>query len=105
MKVILRGKQSGKTSDIIRIAALLDMQILTVDRARADFIKRQADLMQMKIRRPLPINELLEKGRMDGKEWPRDVLIDDADAVLERLVMPARLHAVTMTDYGAGRDE
>lgn len=98
MNVIMRGRRSGKTTDLIRIAALLNMQIITADSKRAETVKRMAQCMGVAILSPVGINEFINR-KATNRFFPENVLIDDADAVLEQLCLPSKLQAITMTDY------
>ncbi len=80
---IIGGKRDcRKTEAIIREAARTGQYIVCVDRMHVEVINRQAIIMECDIKYPIHIREF-----MDGVgHGVGDVLIDDADRVLEYLL-------------------
>lgn len=83
MNIIFGARRTGRTTQIIRRAHELKAYILVSDRFRALSIKKQADEMGLKdLLFPVTLAELL-RDRNAG--FVRDILIDDADYLLEAL--------------------
>lgn len=83
MNIIFGARRTGRTTQIIRRAHELKAYILVSDRNRALFIRKQADEMGLKdLLFPVTLAELL---RCRNAGFVRDILIDDADDLLEAL--------------------
>jgi hypothetical protein len=98
MKTIIRPRQSGKTTDLIRLSASLPycnyIVVSTYERAR--FVAKQADQLGLNIAFPITAVELLrgEFSRANIKGF----LFDDADDLLCSLCKGVPIVAVTITD-------
>lgn len=83
MNIIFGGRRTGRTTQIIRRAHELNAYILVSNRNRALSIRKQADEMGLKgLLFPVTLAELL---RCKNTGFVRDILIDDADDLLEAL--------------------
>lgn len=100
LDLIIGGRQSGKTTLLIDRAAKSGAQIIVADSRRAFFIEMLAKQYGKEIAKPISATEFIRM--KDGKHFQGKVLIDDADAVLERLFLPAQIEAISITG-GNGR--
>ena len=99
--LIIGGRQSGKTTLLIDRAAKSGAQIIAADSRRAAFIEMFAKQYGTEIAKPISVTEFIRM--QDGKQLQGKILIDDADAVLERVFLPAQIEAISITD-GSGRE-
>lgn len=96
MKKIIRPRQAGKSSELIRIAEETNAYIIVATRARAVCLADMAQKQGRHILYPVTLREY-EQSRFRGS-YIRHVLIDDADAVLEQVFKEATIDAITMTE-------
>ena len=86
MKVIARGRNSGKTMEIIKESALTGSYILVRDHSEVEIIAQLAQQMNLSIPYPVTVSEM-SLGRIQGTSLKRDgVLVDNAGQVLEQLI-------------------
>ena len=96
MKKIIRPRQAGKSSELIRIAEETNAYIIVATRARAVCLADMAQKQGRHILYPVTLREY-EQSRFRGS-YIRHVLIDDADAVLEQVFKEVTIDAITMTE-------
>lgn len=96
MKKIIRPRQAGKSSELIRIAEETNAYIIVATRARAVYLAHMAQKQGRHILYPVTLREY-EQSRFRGS-YIRHVLIDDADAVLEQVFKEVTIDAITMTE-------
>ena len=96
MKKIIRPRQAGKSSELIRIAEETNAYIIVATRARAVCLADMAKKQGRHILYPVTLREY-EQFRFRGS-YIRHVLIDDADAVLEQIFKEVKIDAITMTE-------
>ena len=92
-KIILKPRQTGRTTEMIKMAAEHNLYIVTTNRQRALYIVKMAQDLGLNILFPITVRELPIRPNFATQE----VLIDDADQVLEYLV-GTRIKAITMED-------
>lgn len=92
-KIIIKPRQTGRTTEMIKMAAEHNLYIVTTDRHRALFILKMAKDLGLKILMPITVGEL----PIHHSFLLQEVLIDDADQVLEYLV-GTRIKAITMEE-------
>lgn len=97
MRLIIRQRQQGKTSELIRLSASLPycnyIVVLNYDRARqVDILARE---MGVNIQFPITLAEL-QKSTFMGKNI-RGFLFDDADDLLRAMCRGVPIVALTMT--------
>lgn len=92
-KIIIKPRQTGRTTEMIKMAAEHNLYIVTTDRFRALNIAKMAKDLGLNILFPITVREL----PIQPNHATQEVLIDDADNVLERLV-GTRIKAITMED-------
>ena len=86
-KIILKPRQTGRTTELIKMAAEHNLYIVTTDRNRALFIDKMAKDLGLKIPFPITVRELpIHPVMRHGCSFVNEVLVDDADQVLECLV-------------------
>lgn len=93
---IFKPRQSGKSTDLIKISAVTGYYIVTANRIRAKILFEQAQKLGYNILYPFTVEEYLRSGKMKGS-FIKDILIDDADAVLQAVFDTVRIEAITMT--------
>lgn len=101
-KMIIKPRQTGRTTELIKMAAENNLYIVTTDRQRALFIVKMARDLGLNIPFPITLRELPV---CPYSSFIKEVLIDDADHILERCV-GVKIKAITMeaphedrTDY------
>lgn len=82
MKIIIWKKWSGKTTELIKIAAMTWQYILCADRYRVDNIKRLAKKMDLEISNPITLKEINSVVWKSGR-W---ILIDDLEEILNSIL-------------------
>lgn len=84
MMTYITGKRSsGKTTKLIYVSALTGYPIITPTKSNAEFIKKQAGILGVKIPEPISATTLkmLSRGWIDIND---KFLIDDADSIIEQ---------------------
>lgn len=103
MKKIIRPRQAGKSSELIRIAEETNAYIIVATRTQAVFLADLAQKQGRHILFPVTLREY-EQSRFRGS-YIRRVLIDDADAVLEQVFKEVTIDAITMTEQESEGEE
>ena len=80
-EIILAGRQTGRTTELIKKAAENHKYIVCCDLRRAHFIANMARDFGLNIPFPVTIQELPIRSR-----WIDDVYIDDADILLQYII-------------------
>ena len=85
MKLIIGGRQSGKTTHLIKESAKTGKVIITFNAEHAKHVLRMANDMEVKIPQPVPVGNLQS---LRGNRNARDmgVLIDEFEYVLYELL-------------------
>ena len=85
---IIGPRQSGRSTELIEIAATLDLIIVTADANRANVLSKMAKDLGVEIRQPVPFYAWLRQPHrfFDYKTQHRGILVDDADYVLSCLL-------------------
>lgn len=82
MMIITGERGTGKTSELIRFSEETGYPIVARDSSNAKYIKNRAKAMGAKI--PDVYTETqVENGKLGGFDY-REILLDDADSVIER---------------------
>lgn len=99
MKVILKGRGEGKTTELIKMSVETNTYILVLDKERQHEVARMAkDLGYENMPFPVTLDEHFSAHRSAGM-YNRRFLIDDADDILHHLIgddIP--ILAITMTE-------
>ena len=96
MKKIFRPRQQGKTTELIKLSEATGHYILVADRKRADCVFQMAEKMGCHILNPVTVYDYFRTHGFRGS-YIKDILIDDADAVLQRVFDCVNVEAITMT--------
>jgi len=96
MKKIIRPRQSGKTSELIRMSEQTQTYIVTPTMTRAKITAQMAQELGHNIPFPVSLAEYLRSGFRGT--FIKHILIDDADDVLQELFKEVQIDAITMTD-------
>lgn len=85
---IVGPRASGRSTELIRISAALDLLIITCDNNRADFLYKMAQGMGETIRKPVPFYRWIRNSRQyyGYKMDHKGILVDDADSILSCLL-------------------
>lgn len=100
---IFRPRQSGKSTELIKISAKTGHYIVTANRIRAKVLFKQARELGYNIPNPFTVEDYLRSGKLKGS-FIKEILIDDADAVLQAVFNTVRIEAITMTYDGTERE-
>lgn len=95
MEKIIKSRQTGKTTDLIKISEKTGIYILTADRNRAVCVSKMAQEQNRNIPFPVTLREYQRSGFKGS--FINHILIDDADAVLQELFKTVQIEALTMT--------
>lgn len=93
-KIIIKPRQTGRTTELIKMAAENNLYIVTTDRQRALYIDKMARELGLNIPFPITLREL---PIYPYSSFIKEVLIDDADHVLEQCV-GVKIKAITMEE-------
>lgn len=93
---IFRPRQSGKSTDLIKMSAVTGHYIVTANRARAEILFELAKELGYNIPNPFTVDDYLRSRKLKGS-FIKEILIDDADAVLQAVFDTVRIEAITMT--------
>ena len=93
---IFKPRQSGKSTDLIKISAVTGYYIVTANRIRAEALFEQARELGYNIPNPFTVDDYLRSGKLKGS-FIKEILIDDADAVLQAVFDTVHIEAITMT--------
>lgn len=96
MKVIARGRCSGKTMEIIKESALTGSYILVRNHSEVERIAQLAQQMNLSIPYPVTVSEI-SLGRIQGTSIKRDgILVDNAELVLQQMI-GAEINTLTIS--------
>lgn len=95
MKIILKGRGEGKTTELIKESAKTGKYILTTDRNRVMRIDSMAKEMGLHIPFPITVMEAMQY-KFRGT-FIKSILIDDADDVL-RMIFQVEIDTITLTE-------
>lgn len=96
MKIIARGRSTGKTMEIIKESALSGNYILVRNHHEAQRLFKLAQEMKLSIPLPVTVSEI-SLGRIQGTSIKRDgILVDNAELVLQQLI-GAEINTLTIS--------
>ena len=95
MLKVMGGRGKGKTTYLVMRSARTQTYILTLNKQRAKEISRIANNMGLYIPYPITLEEYL-RDKLRGT-FITNILIDDADDILQALFSPLKIDAITMT--------
>ena len=94
MKIILTGRQGGKTTSLIRMCSEDGGNIVCQSEMQSRFLIKQAEVMGLKISKPITYAEFIS-GNFD-KENIKYLYIDEADLLLQYMA-EIEIKAITMS--------
>ena len=99
---IMGTRQSGRSTELIYLAAEKDLLIVTADNHKAEHLYKMAQDMGKEIRKPVSFYTWIRKPHQffDYKETRPGILLDDADFVLSCLLRTSVIYAVLETEAG-----
>lgn len=95
MKKIILPREKGKTTELIKMAHEEELYIITPTKSSALMIFEQARSMGLDILFPISWEEYKEH-RLRGSGI-KEILIDDAEIIIEQVFRGLRIKAITMT--------
>lgn len=95
MDIIMDYRQTGKTTELIKMSAEKNEYILVANRQRASEVQRMAQNMGLNILYPITLHEYLDT-RMRGS-FIKNILIDDADLILQEIFNTVTIDCITMS--------
>ena len=96
MKKIIRPRQSGKTSELIRMSEQTQTYIVTPTMARAKITAQMAQELGHNIPFPVSLAEYLRSSFRGS--YIKHILIDDGDDLLQELFKEVQIDAITISD-------
>ena len=100
MKLIIKKRQSGKTTGLIYTSEATGFSIITPTKSNATLLKNMAQNMGCNIPPVYTVDEVLHTSRPD-KTKENQFLLDDADQILDKALeayLGCRLFAATISD-------
>jgi len=95
MKIIIGGRGSGKTTELIKMCAKDNGRIICRSKAIANYIMDIAKDMGLKINRPLTYEDFTKHSPMI--QGANSLYIDDINMLLETMAGRMNVKAVTLT--------
>lgn len=78
------GRQTGKTTQLIKYAHENDLYIICANEKRVDDILEKAQKMGLYIRHPITVHEI-QRGGICGR-WIKRILVDELEDVLQSFI-------------------
>jgi hypothetical protein len=97
MKIVLGGRRSGKTTELIKRAEEVDGYIVCLDRKRVEAVFTLSLKLKSNIRYPITLQEAI-----NYKGFFVPFLVDDLDAILFQLL---KNHEIKAVSFCASDDE
>ena len=94
MKKIVKSRASGKTTELIRLSEATGAYIIVSNQKRAHDLFVFAESLGYKIPYPVPF----EQCRRTKGSFVKNILIDDADGLLQSLFPGMTIDVITMTE-------
>ena len=88
-------KGCGKTTMLLEYSDNTGKYILTANERTKSMLKHQAKDLGFNIPEPVTVNEYFSSGKLKGS-YIKDVLIDDADMVLQQVFDTVNISIMTM---------
>ena len=103
MDKIIKPRRAGKSLELIKIAEASNAYIIVPTRRDALNLMKLAEKHGHKILFPVTVDEYMQS-RFRGS-FVRNILIDDADIVLQMIFREVAIDAISMTDEGVTQDD
>lgn len=98
-KIIVGGRRSGKTTDLVKLSKELNIPILLTNHSQKHMVEKMAEYLDLEIPKPLVISGLSDVEKLKGTTT-KEVLVDQADMLLEAL-LGLNVKAMTLTEDGS----
>lgn len=103
MKIIARGRRTGKTMEVIRESARTGNYILVSNQFQAKNVFKLSLEMGVSIPYPLTVSEM-EKGSIQRTSVKRDgIIVDNADYILQQL-LGVKVNTMTISIAKEGKE-
>ena len=86
MKKCISGRQTGKTTKLIKLSAEKQIPILVKNETFKKMIKSHALNMDMNIPDPISVIELMSDEYMNGIDSIDNIIVDDAEYILKYIL-------------------
>lgn len=96
MKKIIKPRGKGKTTELIKLSAKTNTYILVANRMRQIAVAKLAHSMNIDIPYPVTVEDYM-RTHFRGS-FIKNILIDDADAVLQSIFNTVVIDAITITE-------
>ena len=96
MEIIYKGRQQGKTAELIQRSAQTNTYIVVRSAQDAQRINKMALAMGLNIPYPITVEEI-KRTHWQGTHIKK-ILVDDAERVLQAFIGPVEIDALTLTD-------
>lgn len=83
MRLIMKGRGTGKTTELIYASEVAGIPIATYSKANAEYIKDMAERMGCNIPEPTTYYDLANKHHCGDMQY-KSVLADDVDSILQK---------------------
>ena len=100
MKLIIKKRQTGKTTGLIYTSEATGFSIICTDKNRATYVKNAADKLSCNIPPVYTVDEILHSMKAD-KSVTNQFLLDDADQILTEALesyLNCKLFAATISN-------
>lgn len=102
MNLLIKGRASGKTTELIYASEATQYPIVTFDRRSIDYIRNTAKDMRCLIPEPLCIRDFIGNPEwVRGRKLPENILLDEAGMIIGDALnayLGTNVVAATMTD-------
>lgn len=100
MKIINQARQTGKTDELIQMAALRGGYIVSRDRQHAECVAHRAQQLKLNIRFPITFREFLDGQFYQGRDWGiKEFYLDDVDILIQNLARGVEVVAITVSGH------
>ena len=101
MRLVIKGRGQGKTTELIHTSEMTGYPIITHNQYEKSRIVELAREINCIIPEPFTITELRCPEWRRGRNYPKEVLVDDVERILEEVLneyLSAKVIGATMTD-------
>ena len=86
MEIIQMNRGNGKTTYLIKKSAELQYPIICYSEKQKELIKNKANKMGLDIPEPISVNSINFKEKFRGINYNTELLIDDLDIILHKIL-------------------
>ena len=103
MEIILGGRHTGKTIELIKRSAETQTYILVTNRKRQDMLWKQATEMGIDdMPYPITLDDMIRTHNCRGS-FIKKILVDDLDDIISDLFYPLKIDSVTISSNGLNK--